>query len=192
MTDHGSVMEKLKEWIDEKRLNHSLGVSRCAVELAGYYGADVGKAELAGMLHDCAKGLSFERSLELAKEFGIEFDMIFKMNPALLHAPLGSYLARDVFGIQDVEILEAIACHTTGKKDMTLLEKVLCLADYIEEGRNFPGVEKIRELAFVDINRALLTGLEMSIQAVLKSGMLLHPMTVGARNALLLEIQNTD
>ncbi|HHT65074.1 MAG: bis(5'-nucleosyl)-tetraphosphatase (symmetrical) YqeK [Caldicoprobacterales bacterium] len=192
MTSQGGIVEKLKEWLGEKRLNHSLGVSRCAAELARHYGADVEKAELAGLIHDCAKDLSFKKALELGKKYGFEPDTISRMNPALLHAPLGAYLARDVFGVQDDEILQAIACHTTGKENMTLLDKIICLADFIEESRSYPGVEKIKALAFVDINRALLTGLELSIQAVLQSGRLLHPMTVEARNALLLEIKNAE
>lgn len=188
----GSIVEKLKDWIDERRLNHSIGVSRCAAKLALHYGADVEKAELAGLVHDCAKGLSPEEAIQLGRKYGYEPDTITRMNPALIHAPLGSFLAQELFNIQDPEILDAIACHTTGKSNMSLMDKIICLADFIEEGRCFKEVEKIRELAFLDINRALLTGMDLSIKYVLERGRLLHPATVEARNALLLEIGDMD
>ena len=168
MVDHISIVEKLKDWIDERRLNHSINVSRCAAKLARHYGADVEKAELAGLVHDCAKNLTTDEALELAKKYDFEPDMITRMNPVLLHAPLGSFLARELFDIQDDEILDAIAWHTTGRKNMSLLDKIICLADFIEEGRRYSGVEKIREFAFIDINRALLAGMELSIKNVLQ------------------------
>ena len=161
-----------------------------AVKLAEHYGADVKKAELAGLVHDCAKDLSMDECLELAKRHGYEPDEISLRNMSLLHAPLGAYLAKELFHIEDEEIQGAIAYHTTGRKDMTLLEKIIFLADYIEEGSSFPGVEELRELAFIDLNRAILTSLEFSIHNVMKRGRLLHPLTVEARNSLILEMQD--
>jgi predicted HD superfamily hydrolase involved in NAD metabolism len=105
---------------------------------------------------------------------------------------LGAYLARELFDIDDPEILDAIAWHTTGRKNMTLLEKIICLADFIEEGRSYNGVEDIRKLAFVDINRALLAGFDLSIKNIVDKGKLLHPMTIEARNSLLLEIKDEE
>jgi predicted HD superfamily hydrolase involved in NAD metabolism len=186
------IIKKLRTLIDERRLSHSIGVSQCAVKLAKHYGADVEKAEVAGLVHDCAKCLPYEESIRLCGIYGFEPDSISKANKALLHAPLGAFLAEDRFQIQDREILSAVACHTTGKKDMTLLEKIICLADYIEDSRRYSGVEDIRAIAYVDINKALLTALEMSIRVVLDRGKLLHPMTVEARNSLLKEIEDSD
>ena len=191
MQDREQIIGKLGTLVDSKRLKHSLGVSRCAVELAGRYGADRKKAELAGLVHDCAKCLTCGESIRLCEKHGFEPDSISKANRALLHAPLGAFLAEDVFGIQDREILDAIACHTTGKKGMTVFEKVICLADYIEESRQYPGVEDIRAYAFHDIDRALLTALELSIRNVMDRGKLLHPMTVEARNDLLLAVEDS-
>lgn len=192
MGEYSSIVGKLRDWIDERRLSHSINVSRCAAKLARHYGADVEKAELAGLVHDCAKNLPTDKAFELAKKYNYEPDTVTRMNPVLLHAPLGSFLVQELFDIQDTEILNAIAWHTTGRKNMTLLEKIICLADFIEEGRQYRGVDKIRELAFLDINRALLMGMELTIKYVLEKGVLLHPKTVEARNALLMEIMDAD
>ena len=181
MFDRYRILETLKNWIDEYRLEHSVNVSKCAAQLAGHYGADVEKAELTGLIHDCAKNLPLDKALELGEKYGYEPDMITRMNPILIHAPLGAYLARELFDIDDPEILDAIAWHTTGRKNMTLLEKIICLADFIEEGRSYNGVEDIRKLAFVDINRALLAGFDYPLKHCNK-GKFLHPMTIEARN----------
>ena len=191
MQDREKIIGRLGTLMDQKRLKHSIGVSRCAAELAEKYGVDTEKAELTGLIHDCAKCLSYDESMRLCQKYGFEPDEISKANKALLHAPLGAFLAEDIFRIQDREILDAIACHTTGKKGMTLFEKVICLADYIEESRQYPGVEDIRAYAFRDINKALLVALELSIRNVMDRGKLLHPMTVEARNDLLLEIEDS-
>jgi predicted HD superfamily hydrolase involved in NAD metabolism len=190
MDNHDSIIEELGKRINERRLKHSIGVSRCAKRLALHYNQNAEKAELAGLVHDCAKGLSYEDSIYLAKKFGYEPDEIERINYGLLHAPVGAILAQEMFGIRDKEILDAIACHTTGKKGMSIFEKIIFLADYIEEGRSFQGVEEIRSLAFTDLNQALLRALEQSIRRILDRNKLLHPMTVDARNALLLEIRD--
>ncbi len=192
MKDREKIIGQLSTLMDESRLKHSIGVSRCASELAKRYGVDGEKAELAGMLHDCAKCLSRDQSVRLCQKHGWEPDSIEQANPSLLHAPLGAFLAEDLFRIRDQEILDAIACHTTGKKGMTLFEKIICLADYMEESRQYPGVEDIRAFAFHDINRALLLAFELSIRNVLDRGKLLHPMTVDARNDLLLAMDGSD
>lgn len=186
------IISKLKKLIDGKRLKHSIGVSRCAAELAARYGIDAEKAEIAGLVHDCAKNLPYDEMIKLCSRYGFEPDNISKTNKALIHAPLGAYMANDIFGISDREIIDAIACHTTGKTGMTTFEKILCLADYIEPERQYPGVDEIRALAVTDINRALLKALELSIRNVMERGKLLHPMTVDARNYLLTEIESTN
>jgi len=192
MMERSKIIETLKDWIDESRLKHSINVSKCAAKLADHYGADVEKAELAGLVHDCAKNLPVKKAVELGKKYGYEPDLITLMNPILIHAPLGACLARELFDIHDSEILDAIVWHTTGRKNMSLLEKIICLADFIEEGRKYKGVEEIRKLAFSDINRALLTGFDLTIKYILDSGKLLHPMTVEARNSILMEIKNKE
>ncbi|NLC44128.1 MAG: HD domain-containing protein [Clostridiales bacterium] len=192
MVDFNGIVVELGKWIDERRLHHSIGVSRCAVDLAKHYGVDEDKAKLAGLVHDCAKCLSLEKTLELGRNYGFEADEISLRNKALLHAPIGAYLARDLFEIKDPEILEAIACHTTGKEDMDLLDKIIFVADYTEEDRNYPGVEEIRRLAFIDLNESVIRALELSIKNVLERGKLLHPMTIEARNFLIMETREEE
>lgn len=191
MHDHRGIIERLSKMIDRYRLEHSLAVSRSAVELAARYGLDKEKAELAGLLHDSAKCLSYDESIRLCERYGYEPDSITKSSKALLHAPLGAFIAEDLFGVKDREVLAAIACHTTGKRNMTMLDKIICLADYIEEGRQYPGVDQIRSYAFSDLNKALMTALELSIVHVVEEGLLLHPITVEARNCLLMEIEQS-
>jgi predicted HD superfamily hydrolase involved in NAD metabolism len=185
---YGYIIEQLEGWIDKKRLKHSIGVSRTAAKLAAIYGADVEKAELAGLLHDCAKCLSYEEMQKLCMKFNLSLDPLTMEDRALMHGPLGSVIAREYFGIEDKIILEAIFYHTIGKKGMNLFEKILYLADYIEPGRRFAGIDEIRRLAFTDLNRGLLKGLELTIRRVLDSGKKLHIGTVETRNELLAEI----
>ncbi len=178
----------LSQWVDKKRLEHSLGVSRTAALLALHYGVDVDKARIAGLVHDCAKCLSYEEMATRLKEYGMMLDPISMGDRALIHGHLGAEMVRRMLGIEDPEILNAIACHTTGKKRMALLDKILCLADYIEPGRQYAGIGTIRQLAYKDIDRALLKGMEFTIRHVLDSGSPLHPGTVEARNELLAAI----
>ncbi|HZK33883.1 MAG TPA: bis(5'-nucleosyl)-tetraphosphatase (symmetrical) YqeK [Bacillota bacterium] len=182
----------LRALIDKKRLRHSVNVSKYAGKLAELYGADVKKAELVGMIHDCAKCLPYEKMLELCKGYSYEPDEIAIKSRALLHAPLGAYLAADMFGIKDMEVIKAIRCHTTGKRGMSLLEKVICLADHIEPMRTYPGVDEIRECAQVDINKALLMAFESSIDHVIKKGGLLHPASIDARNDIILLVTGQE
>ena len=186
MFDLNKITALLENWIDERRLIHSIGVSRCAVKLAGHYGANMEKAELTGLVHDCAKCLSLEKLMQLGRKYGYEADEISLRSTTLLHAPIGAYLVGDLFDIKDTEILNAIACHTTGKKDMSLLDKIIYVADYIEEERNYSSMEEIRKYSFVDLNETLFKALDLSIKHVLERGKLLHPLTIEARNYLII------
>lgn len=179
------ICEKLKDMMDEERYVHSLGVRDCAVMLAERYGADVDKARLAGLLHDCAKGLPRQEMISKALEAEIELGAEEFQNEALLHGPAGAVIARQVFGVEDPEILSAIECHTTGKRDMALLDKIIYLADYIEPNRDFPGVEDLRQAAMEDIDKAVLMALRRTIKYVLDTDRFLHPRTVEAWNDML-------
>lgn len=171
------------------RFRHSRDVSRTAVRLAERWGADIEKARIAGILHDCARSLKGEALLSAVKEFGLMPSELELAQPALLHAPLGALLAQERFGVKDPEILQAIRRHTTGAAEMTLLDKIIYLADYIEPGRNFPGVEKIREMAAHSLGEALLEAYNRTIVFVVAGDGLLHPDTVAGRNFLLMEMK---
>lgn len=145
--------KRLKESISNKRYLHSLGVSNTSACLAMRYGSDVKAAYLAGLLHDCAKGLKHHQLIEKVEKSGMEISVIERDNPDLLHSKAGYVIAREEYGIEDKEILSAISYHTTGKPDMTMLEKIVFVADYIEPNRaNLPELDEIRSLAFYDID----------------------------------------
>ncbi len=177
---------KLEEEMTPKRFIHSLSVMNMAQKLAQKYGLDPEKAALAGLLHDCARDVRSEDIFALCEKYNIEVDEISKLQPELLHGPLGAVMAREQYGITDVQILNSIHYHTTGHKDMGLFEKIIFLADYIEPNRNFIGIAEIRETAFLDVDKAIVIALEKTIKHVMSKGSLIHPDTVNARNAVIL------
>lgn len=180
------IKKQLSVQLSEKRYSHSLGVSQTAVKLAKRYGYDTNKAKIAGLLHDCARELPMEVLLSKAEEFGIVVDDVEKQEPILLHAPVAAQMAKIWYGIQEQDILQAIALHTTGNGSMTLLDKIVYLADMIEPQRKFKGVEELRLLAEKDVDEAFAASLDQSIRHILKGGGLIHPGTIDARNQLII------
>jgi nicotinate-nucleotide adenylyltransferase len=172
------------------RVRHVQGTEATGAALAQRWGADEAKARRAAILHDCTKYLNCEEQIALCLQYGEELDDLERAEPKLLHAKTGAWIAKDRFGVDD-EIFNAIYWHTTGRADMTLLEKVIYLADYMEPGRSFPGVERLRALAETDLDAALLLGFEMSIREMEERELPLHPNTVGARDWLLLQRART-
>ncbi len=170
-------------YLKARRCGHVLGTAATAVKLAEKYGADVHRAEVAGLLHDCTKKLSMDEQLALCERYGIVLDELEKKALKLLHAKTGAALARDVFGVDD-EVYNAILWHTTGKPDMTVLEKVIYLADFIEPTRDFPGVDTLREAVWQDLDRGLLMGLEMTVEEMEEMGNPIHVNTLRARDYL--------
>ena len=170
-------------YLKHKRIPHVLGTEQEAIRLAERYGADVEKARVAALLHDCTKKLDMESQLALCSHYGIELDELEQVSLKLLHSKTGAAVARDVFGV-DEEIYNAIWWHTTGHAGMTLLEKVIYLADYIEPSRDFPGVDKLRSGCYKDLNEGLLLGLEMTIREMTDMGNPVHRATLEARDAL--------
>ena len=170
-------------YLKYKRIPHVLGTEQEAIRLAERYGGDVEKARVAALLHDCTKKLDMEEQLALCRHYGIELDELEQKTLKLLHAKTGAAIARDVFGV-DEEIYHAIWWHTTGHANMTLLEKIIYLADYIEPSRDFPGVDKLRKVCYEDLDKGLLLGLDMSIQEMTEMGNPVHRATVEARDAL--------
>ena len=170
-------------YLKHQRIPHVLGTEQEAIRLAERYGADVEKARVAALLHDCTKRLDMEEQLALCRQYGIQLDELEQRALKLLHAKTGAAIAREVFGVDD-EIYRAIWWHTTGHAGMTLLEKVMYLADYIEPSRDFPGVEELRRVCYEDLDQGLLLGLEMTIQEMTAMGNPVHRATVEARDAL--------
>jgi len=175
----------LKTELKPERYLHSIGVMETATELAERFGADEHKAKIAGLLHDCAKNIDALRSYGICELLGIELDDVAKKSYKLVHQYLGAELAKMRYGIDDKEILSAIRTHTTAKEDMSLLDKIIYLADFIEPNRDkkpFDGLDELRKLCETDIDEAMLFALDISIKSIAERNMLLHMDTVLARN----------
>ncbi len=169
--------------VKQKRVPHIGGVEEEAVRLAKRWGADEDLARRAGILHDCTKYLELEPQLALCEEYGVELDDLERVAVKLLHSKTGACIAKYVYG-QPQEVYDAIFWHTTAKEDMTLLEKILYMADYIEPCRTFDGVERLRELSYTDLDRALLLGIETTIEEMEERKLPIHEKTLKARDWL--------
>lgn len=176
--DIAKLRKAMEKELDIKRYEHTLGVAYTAACLAMYYGADPLKAEVAGLLHDCAKCLDNEKRLQICKKHHIKVTDIELQNPFLLHAKVGSFLAMQKYGVDDKDITNAILNHTTGRPDMSLLEKIVYIADYIEPCRKqAPNLAQIRKLAFENIDKALLFILGDTLHYLQTVGNEIDPMT---------------
>ena len=175
------LRQMVMPYLDENRIAHVTGVESQAVLLAMRWGEDPDSAAVAGILHDITKAQGKEKQLKLCEKYGIILEQAERENPALLHARTGAALSRDLFGISD-EIYSAIRWHTTGRPDMTMLEKILYLADYTDPTRDFEGVEELRALSFEDTDRAMALGLEMSIENLNERGKQIFHDTMDAYN----------
>lgn len=175
-------------YLKPRRMAHVLGAETEAVRLARRYGVDEKEARTAALLHDCTKKLNIEEQLALCEQYGVQLDEMQIWALKLQHAITGAEVARDVFGVSDA-VYEAIRWHTTGKADMTALEKVIYLADYIEPTRDFPGVEELRRAVYEDLDRGLLLGLEMSVREMESWGNPVHEDTLRARDFLAEQLQ---
>jgi len=187
--EYNEILVTLANELRPARFRHCRDVSQTAVRLAERWDADIEKARLAGILHDCARNLKGEELLKTSRQYGMIPSSLEMLQPALIHAPLGAIIAERRFGISEPQVLQAIRRHTTGAPQMTLLDKIIYLSDCIEPGRNFSGVRKIRDMAVEDLNVAVLLAYEHSILFVVANGGLLHPNTVEGRNSLLMELK---
>ena len=169
----------LRKYLDRDRFEHSEGVMYTAAALAMRYGEDLEKAQIAGILHDCAKCMPDSKKLKICEKNHIEITEAEKMSPFLLHAKVGAYIAKAKYDIEDTEILDAIACHTTGKPAMTLLEKIIYISDYIEPMRSkASNLEEVRKMAFVDLDETLFKILSDTLVYLEKSSKKMDPMTM--------------
>jgi predicted HD superfamily hydrolase involved in NAD metabolism len=155
------LKKDLKKEMDESRYEHTIGVMYTCGALAMRYGYDLEKAMLAGLMHDCAKCMPNAKKLKIAEKNHLDISELERKNPFMLHAKLGALLAQKKYDIDDEEILSAIRWHTTGRPQMSLLDKIVYVADYIEPKRDkAPNLKEIRQMAFEDLDQALLKILE--------------------------------
>lgn len=172
------LQKKLKDKLSDSRYQHTIGVAYTAASLAMIHGEDIDKALYAGMLHDCAKYMNGEEMLKIAKKQSFEISDAELNKPDLLHAKVGEYFAKEKYNIKDKEILSAIRWHTTGKPDMSLLEKIIYIADYIEPGRDkMPRLDVIRKKAFENIDECLTMILSDSVDYLKNSDMYIDDTT---------------
>lgn len=186
MQKRADILEKLKRDLDPKRFEHSVRAEATAVSLAKKHGVSIKLASIAALLHDYARKFSRLDLLKQAKKFRLNIDAIGKFEPKLFHAELSALLARQEFGITSHQILNAIKKHTVGSPKMTTLEKIIYLSDHIEEGRTFTGVKKLRKLALINLDKAIVESASNMLHFLLDKGLPIHPGTVATRNYYLL------
>ena len=176
------IIDFLKGRLQEKRFKHSLGVMEMAEKLAKKHNVDVEEAKIAGLLHDCAKNMSNQELITYCQDNGIEIDDVKMQSPGILHADVGADIAKKKFNVSD-EVAESILYHTLANKTMTDLDKIIYISDLIEEGRELEGLDKIREMAFIDLDKALIMSLEYCMENVRQVGKNVHSQSIEALNA---------
>jgi predicted HD superfamily hydrolase involved in NAD metabolism len=185
LTEYNAIKEYLTNTLSTKRLMHSEGTAKTAEKLAIIYNVDSRKAYLAGLVHDCTRETDIAAQNNMLEALELEVDELTLTTKELLHALTAEYLMINEFNIYDEEVISAVRFHTTGRENMTLLEKIIFLADVIEPSRDFPGIEYIRQIAKENIDEALLAAFESSIKFLLGKRQMIHPNTLLARNYIL-------
>ncbi len=188
------VLTWLADNVPASRLQHILGVEQMSAELAGHYRLDVEKAAWAGLMHDLAKYFKPRTLLQMAKEEGLEIDPVSEAHPHLLHADVSAIVAREQFGMQDEEVLQAIAHHTLGCPGMSQLSCVVFIADSIEPSRgNTPELQRLRQISQQNLYKAVWLTCDYSLKFLVDSRCFIHPRTISTRNwALSLSSQQME
>lgn len=184
--DTNEIINSLKRTLTEKRFEHTMNVADLAKELAILNGVSSDKAYIAALLHDCAKCMPKGELTDNIQKYAISLDYVSKASPQLWHSYVGACVAKDIYGIEDKDILDAIYYHTIGSEDMSTLCAIIYLADAIEQGRSYTGVEEIRALARKSLWDAVLLYTDMSIKFIIQKGNLIHPNAISLRNKLIL------
>lgn len=185
MLAYSEIHDYLQKNLSRDKYEHSVNVSIEAGKLAACYDYDMERAKLSGLIHDCAKDLSIDKQKQYAKKCGFFVDDLIYKIPEIIHAPASVYISKNIFGVTDIDILSAIRYHATGKENMSIIEKIIYIADIIEPGRRFDGVGKIKETAYKDLDEALLLALDSTIIYIVEKKSILHPDTIKARNFVL-------
>ena len=175
------MRKKLEKKLSPKRFEHSLGVEYTAACMAMCFDADIEKAAIAGLLHDCAKYLSSEKKIKVCLENELSISVYEYENPELLHGKIGALYAKKKYEVEDPEILSAITYHTTGKEDMTTLEKIIYIADFMEANRKtLKNMDVIRKLAFTDLDACLCQIMKNTIHYLEAKNAIIDDLTLSA------------
>lgn len=179
--DRQTLLKKISEQMRPKRFKHVLGVEQAALSLAKKYQGPVEKASIAALTHDYAKERSDEEFVTMIKNKKLDPELLHWGNP-IWHGVVGAYFVKDELGINDPEILQAITLHTTGAKDMTLLDKIIYVADYIESGRDFPGVDEARKLANENLDAAVAFEAKHTLVHLIEQDAAVYPKSLETYN----------
>lgn len=176
--DLETIQKKLEKKLKKNRYQHTLGVMFTAASMAMRFETDIHKAMLAGLLHDCGKFCSSKDQIKLCDKLGLTLSDAEREVPALIHAKLGARLAKEEYEVDDEDVLNAIRHHTTGRQQMSTLEKIIFLADYIEPGRKMiPGLDEVRHLSFTDLDAAVCLCARNTLHYLEESNRSINPMT---------------
>ena len=189
MLDEDKIIEYLKKNLKEARFIHSIGVMNMAVKLAKLHSVDENNAKFAGLLHDIAKNMTNNELINYCKENDIGLDDVKLSSPGMLHAEVGADMAKKMFGANE-EIVQAINYHTLANENMADLDKIIYIADLIEEGRDLPGLEPIKETAYRDLDEALVLALTYCIENVKERGKIIHSQSENALKAAKRNLDN--
>lgn len=190
MYDEQRIKARVQQELSPRRLGHTAGVVKTAEMLASHYGASPERARIAAWVHDIAREWPVDRLVQVAEK--VEVPSGFGGIPKLLHGPIAASLLWEWFDIRDDELANAIRYHTTGRVGMTLMDKIIYLADAVEPGRTYDGVEEIRRLAFTDITHALAMSIDNTLSYLIANQKPIFPLTIMVRNDLWEEIQHRD
>jgi len=175
------INQKLKSILSPLRFAHTQGVANEAVKLALKYEVDIDDAYVAGLLHDCCKDYNDEQKIKMCNYYKIKIDAVVQKQPDLLHSFLGAEIAKNEYGVKNEDIINSIRYHTTGRANMSKLEKIIYLADFFEPNRKyFEGIDKIKELAYTDLDKAMLFSIKHTIDFNKQKGRLIHPLSIEA------------
>lgn len=176
------IIKDLQETISDKRLRHILGVEETAIKLSQIYNVSSYKAMLAALLHDYAKEFTIEDVLFIAEKNKYSLDELERESTDLSHSKIGALIAKQKYNINDEDVLNAIKYHTTGRENMSMLEKIIFISDAIEPSRNYRKVDEIRNMAFLDIDKAILLNINNTINFLISTNKCIHPDTILCRN----------
>lgn len=181
------IEQKLIKMMKEPRIQHAYRVSSLAKRIAQYYNIPFEKIEISALIHDCVKDYSLNELKCLLEKYSIQLNNIERRIPKIWHAFAGAEIAKDIFKIEDIEILETIRYHSTASSSFGLMGKIVYIADKIEPNRKFNKIEELRELIWEDIDLTMLELLNYEIKYLFSKRMIIHPYTLEARNKIMID-----
>ncbi|NLL61366.1 MAG: HD domain-containing protein [Candidatus Atribacteria bacterium] len=185
--DLEEIKDKLKDIMEKNRYEHACRVSSVAEQIAEYYNLPIKSVKISGLIHDCAKDYSDSHMKSLIKKYNIRLNEVERHIPKIWHAYVGAEMAKEVFQIEDQEIVDAVKYHSTASVKLGLIGKIVYIADKIEPDRNLTKIKKLWPLVYKDIDLAMLELLDQELEYLISKRLVVHPDTIGARNKIIIE-----